>query len=555
MTNIVPGGRLFLSKVAYRLRSSPRALFERLRRYTGTPGNPLMHLFDVWRTTQRLSDSYAQSHHPPTPAELDRQRAYTFTHTPLISLLMPTYNTPEPWLRAAIESIQGQTYPHWQLCIADDNSSAAHVAPLLRQYAQSDDRIIVTIRPENGHIAAASNTTLSMATGEYIALLDHDDALPANTLFEVARLLQTHPTADLIYTDEDKIDMEGRHTEPHFKPPWSPLLLLNCNYITHFAVMRRNLVQQVGGFRHEFIGSQDHDLFLRVTELTDSVYHIPKVLYGWRKIPTSAASGDRAKTYAYDASLRAVKDALKRRKLPATASRSAYPPFIRINWRTPAEASLAVIPLRQPSPRWVEKLGLIDGELVTPTDDAPLPQRLNEAAHRTQADYLLFVDPTLTPKDSDWRTVLLGHLQVPNATAVTGKIMRRNGTLASIGYYPGFALDGIHDVPHVMFTLNVLKDAAHHVPAATAHLLLISRQAFGEGFDTRYTSPLAGADLCLRLPGYTIYTPHTRWLAPRHWDPSPPPADLTLFAQNWPDLTPPPYKHHLTKCHQYAPQP
>ena len=189
---------------------------------------------------------------------------------PKLSIVMPVYNTDLRWLREAIESVRAQLYPHWELCISDDASTLPGVKELLREYADKDERIRVVFRDTNGHISANSNSALSVATGDFIALMDADDLLPEDALYWVAEEINAHPDVDLIFSDEDKIDIEGRRYDPYFKPDWNPALMLSQNTFSHLGVYRHSLVKKVGGFRLGFEGSQDHDLVLRCADATEA---------------------------------------------------------------------------------------------------------------------------------------------------------------------------------------------------------------------------------------------------------------------------------------------
>ena len=229
---------------------------------------------------------------------------------PLISVLLPTYNTPLRWLRKCIESVLGQIYPHWQLCIADDASSQPQVAQLIENYAARDARIRFCRRTTNGHISAATNSALAMATGEFVTFLDHDDELTADALYWVARELCAHPDAGLIYSDEDKIDEVGFCSGSYYKPDWNPELLRGQNFVCHLATYRTDLVRGLGGLRTGLEGAQDWDLALRAAEaLTPGqIRHVPRVLYHWRQIEGSTARGSGQKAYARAAQLQAVQD-------------------------------------------------------------------------------------------------------------------------------------------------------------------------------------------------------------------------------------------------------
>ena len=237
-------------------------------------------------------------------------------YQPLISIIVPVFNPQEKYLRAALESVINQTYQHWELCLADDASTQPHVQLIFKEYAQKDSRIKIVFREENGHISQASNSALEQATGEFIALLDHDDLLTPDALEEVVKLLNQHPVADMIYSDEDKIDDHNRLTEPNYKSDWCPDSFLSRMYTCHLGVYRRSLVNEIGGFRVGFEGSQDYDLVLRLTEKTDKIFHIPKILYHWRIHPASASASGEAKPYAYEAAVKALTKAIHRRGEP-----------------------------------------------------------------------------------------------------------------------------------------------------------------------------------------------------------------------------------------------
>ena len=256
-------------------------------------------------TNDRLSAQRESSRHLP--------------RRPLISVLVPVYNTPEKWLTKAIASVGEQTYSNWELCLADDASTAPHVRPLLEHYAAADPRIKVCFREKNGHISAASNSALALATGDFIALLDHDDELTPHALYEIAMAHNADPTADFFYSDEDKIDEEGHRHEPYFKPDFLPDLFLAQNYTSHLTVYRAALMRQAGGFRLGYEGSQDWDLALRVVSLIpdfSKIRHIPKVLYHWRAIPGSTALLSSEKNYPVKAAHKALTDHFARLKQP-----------------------------------------------------------------------------------------------------------------------------------------------------------------------------------------------------------------------------------------------
>ena len=269
----------------------------------------------------------------PTPPELHEMagKAARLSYKPFFSILTPVYNVEEVWLRKAIDSVLAQVYPHWELCIADDASTKPHVRATLREYQERDKRIKVLYRTENGHISAATNSALSLATGDFICLMDHDDEIAPDALFEFARLLSERPDTDMIYSDEDKTGAKGNHFEPVFKPDWSPEYLETCMYTGHFACYRADIAKKMGGFRVGYEGSQDHDFVLRLTEQTGRIEHVPKVLYHWRVIPQSAAASTATKDYAAKAAVKALGDRMARTGATGRVSARPHLPIYRID--------------------------------------------------------------------------------------------------------------------------------------------------------------------------------------------------------------------------------
>ena len=267
-----------------------------------------------------------------------RQTTTRLTYQPLLSVLMPVYNTDERWLRRAIESVQHQLYSNWELCIADDRSTDPRVGEVLREIQSSDPRLRIHFRDVNGHISAASNSALALASGEFIVLLDHDDVLPRHALAAVVHELNRHPDADIVYSDEDRIDEAGRRYDPYFKPDWNPELFYSQNLISHLGVYRTAMVRQVGGFREGFEGSQDYEMALRVVEETQParIRHIPLILYHWRAIPGSAALDVHQKSYATDAARLAVEAHFTRTGVVATIEPAPHAPYYqRIRYKVP----------------------------------------------------------------------------------------------------------------------------------------------------------------------------------------------------------------------------
>jgi len=245
----------------------------------------------------------------PTAQEV-RATLDTMDNPPLISIVMPVYNTDEIFLRECIESVLAQSYPYWELCIADDKSTKPHVEQVLKEYESRDRRIKVVYREQNGHISLASNSALKIATGDYVALLDHDDTLPEYAIYFMVLAIKQHPQAQILYSDEDKIDTKGRRSMPHFKSDWNPDLFFSQNYVSHLGVYKRDLLNRIKGFRVGLEGSQDQDLLLRCLPHVqhEQIIHLPRVLYHWRTVEGSTALASDEKSYTTEAGIRALRD-------------------------------------------------------------------------------------------------------------------------------------------------------------------------------------------------------------------------------------------------------
>lgn len=270
-------------------------------------------------TKNRKQYTYSQWIRKTEPSLFGSKATSTteLTNKPTISIVVPCYNTPEKYLAPLIESVLGQTYSSWQLILAD-GSSKAESNQLIKEYADKDDKITYKKVGKNLGIVGNTNAGLEVAKGEYIAFMDHDDVLSPYALAEVATAINNEPKTDLIYSDEDKLSDDGKaRSIPFFKPDWSPELLLGVNYITHFVVARKSLVDKIGGLREGFDGAQDYDFLLRITEQTDKIKHIPKILYHWRLAEGSTAKNVGEKNYADTAGQRALTDAAKRRGIKA----------------------------------------------------------------------------------------------------------------------------------------------------------------------------------------------------------------------------------------------
>lgn len=460
---------------------------------------------------------------------------------PKFSFLIPVYNVEEVYLRACIDSILAQHYPHWELCLADDASTEAHVRPVLEAYQQQDERIKVVFREENGHISAATNSALAIATGDFIALVDNDDFIRPNALLEVAKLINEHPDAEMIYTDEDKTDAEGKNRlSPYFKPDWSPDAFWGHMYLCHLGVYKTDIARQIGGFRVGYEGAQDYDFALRFSEQTKHIYHVPQILYHWRMIPTStAASGDN-KSYAYDASIRAKESAIERRGYNGIVEVEARQLSTNVYFRPEADDFISIIIPTKNHGQDVERLlhsiyqystwqnfevilinnnsdeeesltifKNLQAEYKTlQIVDMPIPfnySRLNnEAVKYAKGNLLLFLNNDMEIITPDWLERLAGQAKLPYAGAVGGKLYYPSNQVQHAGVlgFNGSPVHAFHNFFRGELGYFGRLSLTYNYLAVTGACLMVERHKFEEvgGFDEE-NLPVSyqDVDFCLKL--------------------------------------------------------
>lgn len=301
------------TKVVYNLRKNGfKATLEKCVRRLLHPSDKVS--YEKWRMK-----------HMPKPEELNRQRQEQFAYQPLFSIVVPLYKTKERFLRELLETVQGQTYANWELCLADGSGEEDSLQPLIAEYQKSDSRIKYQLLERNEGIAGNTNAALQMAAGEYVVLADHDDLLSYDALYECVHVLNENRAIDVIYSDEDKVDMTSKEFfDPHFKSDMNIDLLCSMNYICHLFVFRRTLLGSCGLFCSEYDGAQDHDFILRCVEKAKAVYHIPKILYHWRCHRDSTAENPESKLYAFENGCKAIEAHYKRIGVPATVEQGEY---------------------------------------------------------------------------------------------------------------------------------------------------------------------------------------------------------------------------------------
>jgi len=475
---------------------------------------------------------------------------------PLISVVMPVYNPPIAFLKEAIESVRSQLYPNWELCIADDKSPNNAVRKLLRSYAKADSRMRCVFRETNGHISRASNSALELAKGEYIALLDHDDVLHELALYFVAWEIVSNPEVDLIYTDEDKIDEQGRRCDPYFKCDFNYDLLLNQNMICHLGVYRTSLVREINGFRCGLEGAQDYDLALRVIERSSAtkIRHVPKVLYHWRLHPQSTASAIDAKPYAVERSLMAVSEHLVRQNVHATVDFSPnIKDMLRVRYQLNHPLpSVEIVVLTRDKVEILKvcidsiiqntsypnyRITIVDNGSVDPStfeyfqsiranpqitlvrEDIPFnfSKLNNNVVKNSDADYVCLLNNDIEVITPEWLDEMLGHASQLSVGAVGAclrypdETLQHGGVILGVGGVAGHSHKRLNKNAYGYFGRASLQQS---FSAVTAACLLVSRSKYLEvnGFDEEGLQvAFNDVDFCLKLKqaGYrNVWTPY-----------------------------------------------
>ncbi|WP_444921192.1 glycosyltransferase [Microbulbifer sp. CnH-101-G] len=475
---------------------------------------------------------------------------------PLISIILPTFNSNIDLLKECIESVIRQGYGKWQLCIADDASQKTKVKACLEKYQLKDNRIKVEYRKNNGHISAASNSAFSLVEGDYTAFLDHDDVLAPHALQRIVEAISKNPKALLFYSDEDKIDEQGERFDPHLKPGWNPDLLLSQNYICHLTVIKTSLVNRVGGYRLGVEGSQDHDLLIRCMPYLDhsNVVHIPEILYHWRAISGSTAHESSAKDYAATAGLKAVNDYLEREGLQASAELGIAPNSYRVRWAIPQKPPLVslLIPTRdgieilkpcvesilsktnysnfeilildnqsrcKDTLNFLEKICSSDPRVSVHNWDHPFNYSAinNYGVRLANGEVIGLINNDIEPINVLWLTEMVSHALRPEIGCVGAKLYYPNDTVQHAGVILG--IGGVAGHSHKYFSRNEYGyfsrlHLVQNLSAVTAACLLLRKEVFEQvgGLDEENLAvAFNDVDLCLKVreAGYrNLWTPY-----------------------------------------------
>lgn len=487
--------------------------------------------------------------HKPTMEELQRQRDTEFEYEPLISILVPVYNTPEEFLKQMIQSVRKQTYGNWELCITNANPANETVAEILRISSTKDERIKVKDVPENEGIAQNTNAALAIATGDYIGLLDHDDLLTPDALYEVVKTINENDRPQVLYSDEDKITMDlSEHFQPHMKPDYNKDLLRSNNYITHFFVADRMLVEEVGGEDGEYNGAQDYDLILKCTERAKGIAHIPRILYHWRVHKASTADNPASKMYAFDAGKRAIEDHLKRCGEISKVSHEKDLGFYRVKYQVQGSPLISIIIPNKDQVesldkclRSIEKSSYKNYEIIIVENNSTEDETFayykktesdkirivywsdefnysainNFGVKHARGDYLLLLNNDVEVITTDWLEELTANCQRKDVGIVGARLYYPDDTIQHAGIVIG--IGGVAGALFVgmprMFTGYLHKASIQQdLSAVTAACMMVKRSVYEElgGLEEELKVAFNDVDFCLRAreKGYlVVYDP------------------------------------------------
>ena len=453
--------------------------------------------------------------HCPTKEELMRQREVEFSVQPLISIVVPTYQTPIPFLKDMIDSVRKQSYEKWELCIADgslngdeNDTKVIRVREELNRYSMEDKRIKVVYLEENQGIAENTNQALALATGEYIGLFDHDDMLTPDALYEIVKAINDYDY-DVLYTDEDKISENSHdYKKPVFKPDYSPELLCANNYITHFFVAKKSIVDRLEGFRKEYDGSQDYDFIFRCVELAKNVGHVSKVLYHWRMHGGSVAGDPTSKMYAYDAGKKAIQSHYERVGIQANVEHTERLGLYHTEYKMIKQPLISVIIYGEDDEKkkrcseWFKRKDYSNLEILASAGISV--EEINALAEKARGSYLFFVSENLESVERDALQQMAGVLQIQNVGAVSGKVIGRKHTVEDVGVVFRTNGDlckanyGIGDCDYGdMFRAKVMSNYS----ILSLNCFMTHKNTFEElgEFNKHFSLSFAAADYCLKL--------------------------------------------------------
>lgn len=467
----------------------------------------------------------------PKTDELEKQSNTRFEFEPKISVVVPMYNTKEHFLRDVVDSMLNQTYKNWELCLADGSPKKLDYVD---KYINQSDKIKYKFLNDNKGISGNTNCAIEMASGEYVALLDHDDLLPPFSLYEIVKTINENRDVEFIYTDEDKI-YDGKRIDPHFKPDYAPDTLMSYNYICHFAIYKKSLLEKTGLLNAEFDGSQDYDFILRATENANKIVHIPKILYNWRMNEDSVALNSSAKPYAYEAAKRAINAHLKRIGEEGEALDSEIVGIYKVKYKIKGNPKVSIIIYNAESSSLVKRclksvisntkynnydinvlcnnnekstFDEFKGEnvkvLAYGDEKFSYTKQKNFGAQNSDGEYIIFIDANVKVISEEWLETLLGNCERNEVGVVGGKVLYNNSTIE----HAGIMLDSDKIIGFVSRGVNACESGymgrntiIQNYSAVSGELLIISRADYNQvgGFDESFSGIYADVDLCLKL--------------------------------------------------------
>jgi GT2 family glycosyltransferase len=480
----------------------------------------------------------------------------SFEYKPKISIITPIYNPDVAWIKAAIESVINQVYENWELCIADASTKKG-IRNYLKTLEKNDARIKIKFLRENKGISGNSNEAIDLATGEYIGLLDHDDKLSPDALYEVVKYLQKHRNADMIYSDEDKIDIKGNRSDPFFKPDWSPDMFLSYMYTCHFGVYRKKIINEIGGFREGYDGSQDYDIVLRFIEKTRNIHHIPKILYHWRIVPDSAAGSIDAKKYVFSAAKRALHDYLIRNNIQGDVTDGLWTGSYHVKRDLLKNPLISIIIPTKDNVKVLKKCiesilkntSYPNFEIIVVNNDSADEDTYayfkelkntgnikildykknfnfaainNFAVRIAKGEIILFLNNDTEVISKEWLSAMLEHAQRKEVGVVGCKLLYPDKKVQHAGVILGINYIGEHSsiaehspkyIPYTNYGYFGKVGVIHNLSAVTAACMMLRKDVFEEvgGFDENLAVAYNDVDLCLKIreKGYLIvYTPY-----------------------------------------------
>lgn len=459
----------------------------------------------------------------PNETELEEQCNTTFSLMPKISIVIPLYNTSKKYFEELIESVNGQTYKNWELCLADGSEEKSNF--IINAINLYGDKIKYKFIGHNKGISGNTNEALKLATGEFIALMDHDDLLPRFALFEIVKAINENPDVDFIYTDEDKFyeDSENKiRISPHFKQDYAIDTLRSYNYICHFSVFRKQLLSKTGQFNSEYDGSQDYDFILRATENANKIVHIPKILYNWRISKSSVASGASAKPYAYEAAKRAILSSLERNNIHgAEVEDSRIIGLYKITYPVIKKEKISIIIPNKNNKRQlkrcidsIRKSSYTNYEIIIVDNNSA--EANNLGAEKSTGEYLIFLDSNIRIISKNWLENILANCQRPEVGCVGAKVLYKDNRIKHAGITLNL-MDTIGNINcyeknnnpgyfgRIMIQQNVM--------AVSGGLIALSKEVFEKinGFDCNFTDEYKDVDLCLKINDIgksVVYNPY-----------------------------------------------